>query len=687
MALFSFIQTLIVFAGRSLLQLCCLAGLMNAAINVHAQKPNNAVNIPRDTTAILQLIDKGVALTEKLPNEAFNYFSAALESSKTINYTRGIALASSKLGAWYFGNDVSKSVGLSTQALRYYEISQGNTLDDIAQVHLLLAESYDEMGKTDSSAYYYYLLGAELEEGNIRKPEFAIAVFTKLAIFWINLDHSSYNNIEYEKTIKRFVDKAKIASTQLKDSSDATSSVYFLLGAYHHGIKAYDSARYYYTNYLKERERLKKITVTRKISTLANIADTYLQEKRPDDALKYINSIKEIGKNPQSKEYLAFFMTFTDLITAKAYYQQKKYQAAIDILDQSLQDLKETGDHLRNEVVESYEIYADSYEHLGNYKKALENKNIYIKLYDSLAKKTRLDMVMRLEIRNRIAEKDKQLVLQKLDLSEANSKLRDRNFWIAGISLMALCGVIIFALWRKKNIDKQKLQEERIGNLQQKIKIERLKASIAGEERERTRIGRELHDGIGGLLSVSKMNFELAKKVKGVEENEDFSDGLKLLEEATVELRKAAYNLMPEVLLNQGLSSAVQVFCEKVMGKSNTTITFQALGDKTKATTVFDLPIYRIIQELVHNIIKHANAGNALVQLNFQEDGTINITIEDDGIGLPEGAFEKSHSMGLRNVKERVTDLGGKLDIQSSKESGTSIYLEFESYHDHINTN
>jgi signal transduction histidine kinase len=262
--------------------------------------------------------------------------------------------------------------------------------------------------------------------------------------------------------------------------------------------------------------------------------------------------------------------------------------------------------------------------------------------------------------------------------------VRDKNFWITGISIIALSGVLIFALWRKKNIDKQKLQQERIDNLQQKINIERLQASITGEERERTRIGRELHDGIGGLLSVARMNFELAKKVNTNEENEDFNDGLKLLEEATVELRKAAYNLMPEVLLNQGLASAVQAFCEKMMSKSTTQISFQAIGNRSKVTSAFDLPIYRIIQELIHNIIKHANAKNALVQLNFQQDGTINVTIEDDGIGLPEDAFEKSLSMGLKNTKERVIDLGGKLDIQSTAETGTSIYLEFESFNNSI---
>lgn len=103
-------------------------------------------------------------------------------------------------------------------------------------------------------------------------------------------------------------------------------------------------------------------------------------------------------------------------------------------------------------------------------------------------------------------------------------------------------------------------------------------------------------------------------------------------------------------------------------------------------STTFDLSIYRIIQELLHNVIKHAHASHALVQINFHEEGSTNITIEDDGIGLPADAFINSKGMGLKNMKERVNDLGGKLDIQSTPETGTSIYLEFDSWHNNENS-
>jgi two-component system, NarL family, sensor kinase len=644
------------------------------------------VNNIADTGIILKQIEQGTKVIDELPKEALNYFTQALESSKVLHYNKGEGLASAKLGRWYFGNDVGKSISLANNAINIFKKDKQVSIENIADMHLLLAEAYDEQGKKDSSAYYYYLLGEEMDAGSITDPEFAVKVFTKLTIFWVNLDYGSVITEDYKKTILRFLAKAKTHSKNIKDSANAASSVYFIEGAYYHGLKNYDSARYFYRIYIKEREKLNKLNTPRKISTLFNIADTYLQENKPEDALKYINEIKEIGKNPQNTKYLAFYLSFIDLLTAKAKFQQKYFKETINILDKALADLKLTGTHFRNEIVESYEIYAASYEALGDYKKALVNKNIYTKLYDSISKTDKVDIINRLEIRNRMAEKDKELAFQTLALSEAKNKVKDKNIWIIAISFLAISGIIIFALWRKRNRGKQILQQERIDNLQQKIKIERLKASITGEERERTRIGRELHDGIGGLLSVARMNFELVKKEKGYAVNEDFTDGVKLLEEATVELRKAAYNLMPEVLLTQGLASAVQAFCEKMMSKSKTVIDFQSIGNRTEITNAFDLPIYRIIQELVHNIIKHASAKHALVQLNFEVDGTLNITVEDDGKGLPKDAFEKPLSMGLKNVKERVADLSGKLDIQSSQESGTSIYLEFELFHENMNS-
>jgi len=359
-------------------------------------------------------------------------------------------------------------------------------------------------------------------------------------------------------------------------------------------------------------------------------------------------------------------------------FQQKQYSASIKVLDKALEQLKNTGSHFRNEIVEAYKIYADSYEALGNYKKALQSKNMYIQLYDSLTKKDKIDMISRLEVRYGIAEKNKELALQKLRLSEVSISNQHKNILILGISLVAVLGSAIFGLWRNKNLAKQKIQRQEINNLQQEMKIERLNASIAGEEKERVRIARELHDGIGGLLSAAKMNLELIKNVITGDNKTDYYDGMKLLEEAGVELRQAAHNLMPEILLQEGLAAAVASFCERLSNKSKTQINFQSFGTQKHIGQQVDLTIYRIIQELVHNIVKHANATTAVVQLNFQNDASLGITVEDDGIGFEENPASNANGIGLKNIKERVKELRGKIDIQSTYGNGTGFYLEFQ---------
>lgn len=225
---------------------------------------------------------------------------------------------------------------------------------------------------------------------------------------------------------------------------------------------------------------------------------------------------------------------------------------------------------------------------------------------------------------------------------------------------------------------KQRLQQERIDNLQQKMEIERLNATIDGEEKERTRIARELHDGIGALLTGAKMNFEMVKKNSQYEHHPDFIEGLKLLEETASGLRETAHNIMPEILMQEGLSDAVKSFCERMTGKGGTVISFQTLGTTGKLDAAFNLPVYRIVQELIHNIRKHAGAATALVQMNFHEDGGLDITIEDDGVGVETARLKNSNGMGLKNINERVKQLGGRIDINSIIGKGTSVYLEFE---------
>ena len=614
-----------------------------------------------DTAAINRLINDSWPLRDSQPEKALQMINEALTKSLNIRYKEGIANAYARLGRWYFGSNIDTSVGFAQKALAILE-NEIQLPEKRADMHLLLAEAYDEQGRTDSSAYYYYLLGNEAESNKDLKPEFMIDIYTKLAIFWVNVLSANYNDPAINNTVRNYVQKAREVSLRMKDTASAISSIYFLEGIYYQSTGKYDSARYFYFKFLEARERIKKLNVLRKISTLSNISGTYLDEKRPEDAMVYINQVKELGKDPSQKNYLSFFMAFVGLLEGKALYQMKDYKGAVTVLNESLEKLKATGGHLRSEVVDAYKDLADSYEALGDYRQALTNRNAFVKLNDSLNKREKLDMLNRQEISSGIAQKDKELVQQQLTLAEVRNKVKNKNLVIgSAIALFVILGLLAI-MWRRRNINK--------------TKIDRLNASIAGEEKERTRIARELHDGIGGLITASKINFQLARKKTDIQASDDFNEGFKLLEEAAIELRQAARNLMPEILMQEGLIKALQLFCHRISEKSDTQINFQVLGEKKFNDQHFELTIYRVVQELIHNIVKHSKAKTAIVQLSFQEDAGMQITVEDDGVGINKTTL--TSGMGLKNISDRIKETGGKLDIQSGEGKGTSVVIEYD---------
>lgn len=625
----------------------------------------------KDSGVIFSLLTQAQAAIDTSPSRAFSLLTDALEKSRQSGYTKGVVATLTHTAEWYFANDIDKAIQYGNQALQLYEAEGLNDINLKAPIDLLLGEAYDEKGKRDSSAYYYYRLSDEIENGSIQDAAFEINTYVKLIVFW---GHLNYDTASIKYTTRQYIQKAATIANRLPATDNVRNGLYFLQGLYYHSAKQFDSARYYFEQYLTMTKSLK---LPRKIATYLNIADTYLMENRPAEALPYIERIRVLRNNPDYNVSLAFFLATADFMRASAFFQQQKYTEVISILNDYLYGGNRHVKLRSPDAVDAHRMLATCYEKLGQYKKAVEQNNIHIELHDSLVQKDKLEMINRLEMRFRIAQKDKELAVQKLTISEAQSNMRKKNFWIGIISLIAVGLAAIFMLWRRNSLHKQKLQQEKINGFQQQMEITRLNATISGEEQERKRLARELHDGIGGLLAASRINFELAGKKQQIREERDFAGGLKLLEEASVELRKTAHNMLPDVLENKGLQQAIRSFCNKMGHNSSTEFIFQHYGTEKKFNTIFELGVYRVVQELVHNILKHAQAKTAVVQMEYTNNG-LTITIEDDGIGMPESNAEKPHGIGLTNIFDRVKSAGGTIDIESNPNHGTSIYLEYE---------
>ncbi|BAV08565.1 sensor histidine protein kinase UhpB, glucose-6-phosphate specific [Filimonas lacunae] len=625
-------------------------------------------------------MQEAALITDNSPKQAYEILQKALNQSEKVRFYRGRIKALTRLGNWYFGNDVNTAIVYGNRAMYLYDSSNLNDINVKAPIDVLLAEAYDEKGKQDSSAYFFYRLSDEIESGHIKDANLEINVYIKLTVFWLHLD---YDSTTIKNTIGKYVQTATAIAASLPENDQNRYNSYFLKGLYFTATLQYDSSRYYFEQYLLKH---KGINLPRRISTLLNTADCYLLSNRPAKALPYIEQVRQLGNNPQYKTSLAFFLSIADLMRDKVLFQEKKYAEVTPLLEEYISGTKRSGNLLRHDVVDAHQMLAECYEHAGNYQKALEENKAHLRLRDQMVRKDKLDMVNRLEVRFRIAQKDKELAVQKLAITEAQNKMRRKNFWIGIITLIALGLTAIFVLLHRNSLHKQGLQQEKINGFQKQMEIIRLNATITGEEKERKRLARELHDGIGGILAAAKINFELAGKTEAIREEADFKDGLKLLEEAATELRQTAHNMLPDVLESKGLLQALRLFCVKMGNNSETELIFQHYGIEKKFNTIFELSIYRIVQELVHNVVKHAKAKHAIIQMEYTGNG-LSITIEDDGVGMPENITEQTRGIGLTNIYDRVQHAGGIIDIHSSPDSGTSIYLEFEKKPDITNEN
>lgn len=196
-------------------------------------------------------------------------------------------------------------------------------------------------------------------------------------------------------------------------------------------------------------------------------------------------------------------------------------------------------------------------------------------------------------------------------------------------------------------------------------------ALLEGQEKERSRIAKDLHDGLGQTLNAIKMNLRL-QGTKG-----DEVDTLsQLIDEAIQESIRISENLLPAKLKDFNLATCLRSLCNNIDRTSHVPVSFEALGNAGDIDQSQKINFYRIAQEAINNAIKHAQASAITVQLN-EEDDRVQLTIEDDGKGFEKNTtYDQSLHHGLVNMRERAEIMGGKLTIESDTARGTLIIVE-----------
>lgn len=352
--------------------------------------------------------------------------------------------------------------------------------------------------------------------------------------------------------------------------------------------------------------------------------------------------------------------------TGIVYYHQHEYRKAEELLLNAYNGASVSCWETMMQVSPYLsELYLRKKDYINAYDILVE----YGKIKDSIELKRKGDLLQSWVTRH-TREKDKKLVEQELELVRQDNELKARNLWlVTGIGGILLLLALFIGMLRR--------HRHRVMRMEQELEIDRLRSLVKGEEQERSRIALELHNGIAGQVWAAKMEIDHLRRQATVPvQREGLSTVYHYLQDTAEDIRNTAHNLAPGLLLEEGLAKAVESFCEKAGKRSGMTADFSVCGYIPRLDQDIELLVFRIIQELVQNILKHAEgATRFLVQLGCSHDWVLNLTVEDNGSGFDRNKYVPG--LGLKSISEKVAALGGYFDIRSDTGRGTTVYMEF----------
>ena len=434
-----------------------------------------------------------------------------------------------------------------------------------------------------------------------------------------------------------------------------------------------------------------------------NLALTYSNQKKYDLALEYYAKARDIDIATNNNWGLAINSENIGLVLQ----EQGKYQQAIDYYEQartifrannytadlsrvltnlgqvyySMGDLSKSNDFLiaalenkTDSKKVNMEIHANLsklYKTQGSYNLALRHYEDFTLYKDSIFEEDRIKNINDLQVKYETTKKDKEIAQQQLALTKQENEIQTQNTRLLYMSIIAfvllLAAILTWLVFRQK----QRQKDQELVAVKQEYQIRSLESLIKGEEQERKRIARELHDGVNGDLSAIK--FKLSSLLE--KNTTVINEAIAMIDDSCKQVRAISHNLLPPSLENDSLIEATANYCNDLNSIHSQRIGFHFIGQEVELQKQLEVNAFRIIQELVANAIKHAKAEEINVQISLQQED-LQITVEDDGIGFDIDNL-KDHGLGLSNIRSRVEFLNGKLDIRSDAK-GTSTVVDID---------
>jgi two-component system NarL family sensor kinase len=542
----------------------------------------------------------------------------------------------------------AENIDLCKQAITYFQIT--NNKKEIGITHNTMANIYQVKGYFDLAIANYQKAAAIFD---------SIQFYNGLTICYSNIASIYSNTEQYKNSLK--YNLLAYQTAVLKNDTFSEGMIAHDVSIAFTKNNLSDSAKTFAALALKYGNSIKDDFV---ISYAYKAFYEYYKSKNdwPNAAINAQQSLNYILQT--SSKYDACF-AYCNL--AESALALKKNSEALVAIEKAEKYAKEVTSFQLNKRV--YALYKEITAAAGDFKSAFYYAQLYQQNSDSVFFEKRNNTLNELETKYQTAQKETKIAQQKVEIQQSKT----RFLVVTALMFIIVAGSLFLYLFLKQ---RQKLLQNKIITIEQQKKLELTQAIIDGEEQERTRLAKELHDGIGGLMSMLKLQFTNFKKSHtAIQENAEYNTALDLLNTASQDIRKISHALMPSALERLGLIDAVEQFCTSMQASAGFEIDFQHYNISERLPQRFELLVYRIVQELLNNIVKYADAKEVIIQL-VKNENQFSIAIEDDGKGFDVSVIKNKDGIGLQSMQKRIELLGGKMDIDSAIGKGTSVNIE-----------
>lgn len=625
-------------------------------------------------------------------DEGLKYGAMALALAKKLNWEKGTGEAYFTLGLNYNAkSDYEKAVEYWTIALKFYR-SQGKKMGVFNVTNNIGTIKFQQGDYSGALENFFAALKIVEELGDVGRMS---SLYNNLSGVYSALGDG---RLSLEYSMK------SLALAKASGKQEVIAQSFSIVGSQQRYVKQYDSAHYYFAQSLQIYEKLGNSEG--KARTLLNIGLVYLSMKSYKKGLEHGMVSLEIYRAIGSEFGVAAASDLIgDLYLSAATDSNIHLKAIVEIAEPMRKNATtDTGmralillaaDSYFNKAIPKY-IELKSTDDLqrcyfslsevrklmGDYKGALENYKLHILMKDSVSSVT-----TNVKIASLGAKRELELKESRIKLLSQENKLKDlraakdkqtRKALVGGIGMVVVIALSLVMYYVRRQQSEKLIANEKINTLLKEQELQSVSSMLEVQEQERKRIAADLHDRLGSMLSTVKLYFNtVEEQIDNLKEQnkEQYHKATTLLDEACDEVRKISHNLVSGELVKFGLVSAINQLKGTIEDSGKLKMSVLAFGMEERLDSAMEISLYRIVQELMNNMLKHAKATEVTIQLN-RVDHNLNIVVEDNGVGFDVEAALDKDGMGLRNMETRVKKMQGGITFDSGKGRGTTTIID-----------